>query len=61
MTRLTQWTPYGASLILDDPQNEEEAKKQLMDKYKLAINKLAKYEDRDDYHMLYGTTEIYDK
>lgn len=44
--RLTQWTENGASLILDNPQNENEARKQLMQKFKLACNKLAELEDK---------------
>lgn len=45
-TRFTQWTENGASLILDNPQNEDEARKQLMKKFKLACNKLAELEDK---------------
>ena len=48
MARLTIWTENGAALDLDNPQNEIEAKQQLMEKYKLAINKLAEYEDADE-------------
>lgn len=44
--RLTQWTENGASLILDNPQNENEAREQLMQKFKLACNKLAELEDK---------------
>ena len=43
--RLTQWTPTGASLILDEPKDEIEARGQLMRQFKLAVNKLAAYED----------------
>lgn len=45
-TRFTQWTENGASLILDNPQNAEEARMQLMEKFKLACNKLAELEDK---------------
>lgn len=44
--RLTQWTKNGASLILDNPQNAEEARAQLMEAFKLACNKLAELEDK---------------
>lgn len=46
MERFTQWTENGASLILDNPQNAEEARTQLMEKFKLACNKLAELEDK---------------
>lgn len=41
--RLTIMTKSGAALILDNPRNDAEARTQLM-KYRLAINKLAVYE-----------------
>lgn len=44
--RLTQWVDDGASLILDNPRNVEEAKEQLQDKFKLACIKLATLEDK---------------
>ncbi len=44
--RLTQWTEKGASLILDGPRNEIEAREQLMEKFKLACNRLAELEDK---------------
>ena len=44
--RLTQWVGDGASLILDNPRNVEEAKAQLQDKFKLACIKLAEFEDK---------------
>ena len=44
--RLTQWVADGASLILDNPRNVEEAKEQLQDKFKLACIKLATLEDK---------------
>jgi hypothetical protein len=44
--RFTQWTENGASLKLDNPQNNEEARKQLMEKFKLACNFLAELEDK---------------
>ena len=46
--RLTQITPTGAALILDNPKNDQEARIQLMKKYKLAIAKLAMYEDLEE-------------
>lgn len=45
MKRLTEKTKTGWALKLDDPQNNEEARKQLMDKFKLACAKLATFED----------------
>ena len=44
--RMTQWVGDGASLILDNPRNVEEAKEQLQDKFKLACIKLATLEDK---------------
>lgn len=44
--RLTEWTENGASLILDNPQTVEEARTQVMEKFKLACNKLAELEDK---------------
>lgn len=35
----------GYALDLDDPQNEQEARKQLMDKFKIAVSKLAEFEN----------------
>jgi len=43
--RLTEHTPNGASLKLDNPRNDSEAREQLMAKWKIAVNKLAAYED----------------
>lgn len=45
MNRLTKRTQKGAALKLDNPKTEKEAIKQLHDKYLLAIEKLAAYED----------------
>jgi hypothetical protein len=45
MERLTEHTQKGASIILDNPQTEEEARKQLMEKFKIVVNCLAAYED----------------
>lgn len=45
MERLTQHTPNGASLILDNPSNAEEARQQVTAKFMLACNRLAAYED----------------
>lgn len=48
MGRLTIRTENGAALKLDNPQNETEARKQLHDKYLIAIDKLAHYEDLEE-------------
>ena len=48
MGRLTIRTESGAALKLDNPQNEAEARKQLHDKYLIAIDKLAHYEDLEE-------------
>ncbi len=45
MERLTQHTPNGASLILDNPGNADEARQQVTAKFMLACNRLAAYED----------------
>lgn len=41
-------TESGAALILDNPRNDAEARIQLMKKYRLAINKLAAYEQLEE-------------
>ena len=43
--RLTEHNKTGWALKLNDPQNEFEAKQQLMSKFKLACEKLGKLED----------------
>lgn len=43
--RLTIRTPQGAALIIE-ATDEEDAKRELMEKYKIAINKLADLEDK---------------
>lgn len=48
MSRLTIRTDNGAALKLDNPQNEAEARKQLHDKYLIAIDKLAHYETLEE-------------
>lgn len=45
MERLTQHTPNGASLILDNPGHADEARQQVTAKFMLACNRLAAYED----------------
>ena len=55
--RLTQWVGDGASLILDNPRNVEEAKEQLQDKFKLACIKLAELEDRIERGELVSTVQ----
>lgn len=52
MGRLTIRTENGAALKLDNPQNETEARKQLHDKYLIAIEKLAHYEDLEEQGLL---------
>ena len=44
MKRLTQDTPKGASLILDNPKTDEEAREQVRIKFMDALNILAAYE-----------------
>lgn len=55
--RLTQWVGDGASLILDNPRNVEEAKAQLQDKFKMACIKLAELEDRIERGELVSTVQ----
>lgn len=43
--RLTEYNKTGWALKLDEPQNEFEARQQLMSKFKLACEKLGKLED----------------
>lgn len=45
LQRFTQRTPAGASLILDNPQNDVEAAAQVQRKFKGALNLLADFED----------------
>lgn len=45
LQRFTQRTPAGASLILDNPQNDVEAAAQVQKKFKGALNLLADFED----------------
>lgn len=45
MQRFTQRTPAGASLILDNPQNDVEAAAQIQEKFRAALNLLADFED----------------
>ena len=52
MERLTVQTPTGAALKLNNPSTEQEAREQLMEAYKVAINKLAAYEDAEEYGLL---------
>lgn len=58
--RLTIITPKGAALKLDNPKNEKEARKQLMDKYKIAVDKLAYYEDLEAHDRLVVLPEGFD-
>ena len=48
MERLTERTPKGAALKLNNPSNEHEAREQLIAAYKVAIDKLADYEDLEE-------------
>lgn len=43
--RLMQMTEKGASLILDDPKSEGQARKQVVDKTLKAFNRLYEYEE----------------
>ena len=52
MERLTIQTETGAALKLNGPTTEQEARKQLMEAYKVAINKLAYYEDLQEARQL---------
>ena len=56
--RLTEYNNTGWVLKLNNPQNEFEAKKQLMDKFKLACEKLGKFEDMLEKHNLEGIKEL---
>lgn len=47
MNKLTIITEKGAALKLNYPNTEQEAREQLMSAYKVAINKLAEYENTD--------------
>ena len=51
MERLTERTPKGAALKLNNPSNEHEAREQLMSAYKVAIDKLADYEDLEEANL----------
>lgn len=46
MERLTQWTPNGASLVLNNPKNDAEAREMLMQQFRKACNRLAELEDK---------------
>ena len=48
MERLTERTPKGAALKLNNPSNEHEAREQLATAYKVAVEKLADYEDMEE-------------
>lgn len=48
MERLTINTPTGAALKLNSPTTEQEARVQLMEAYKVAVNRLAAYEDSEE-------------
>lgn len=58
MGRLTIRTEKGAALKLDNPQNEAEARKQLHDKYLIAIEKLAHYEDLEEQGRLINEEDV---
>lgn len=53
MSRLTIRTKDGAALKLDNPQSEAEARQQLHDKYIIAMDKLAEYEDAEERGKMY--------
>lgn len=56
--RLTEHNKTGWVLKLNNPHNEFEAKKQLMDKFKLACEKLGKFEDMLEKHNLESIKEL---
>ena len=48
MGRLTIRTPKGAAVKMDEPADELEARKQLMEKFHAVCEKLAYYEDLEE-------------
>ena len=56
--RLTVYTKTGWALKLDDPQNEIEARQQLMQKFRIACDKLAKFEDLMEKHNFESVEEL---
>lgn len=56
--RLTLRTEKGAALKLDNPKSEKEAKQQLMEKYKIAVEKLAYFEDLEEVGLDNSTTKL---
>ena len=56
--RLTVYTKTGCALKLDNPQNEIEARQQLMQKFKIACDKLAKFEDLMEKHNFESVEEL---
>lgn len=56
--RLTIYTKTGCALKLDDPQNEIEARQQLMQKFRIACDKLAKFEDLMEKHNFESVEEL---
>lgn len=59
--RLTENNKTGWVLKLDDPQNEFEARQQLMSKFKLACEKLGKLEDILEKYGIESVEELEDK
>jgi len=60
MERLTIKTPTGAALKLNSPQTEQEAREMLMAAYKVAVEKLADYEDAEEQGRIVALPEIKD-
>ena len=56
--RLTDFNKTGWVLKLDEPQNEFEARQQLMSKFKLACEKLGKIEDIMDKYGIESVEEL---
>lgn len=60
MERSTQHTSKGASLILDNPKDEDEARKQVHDKFLIALKQMAREEDIQQQAILVADTYGYE-
>lgn len=58
MERLTKFDGKGWALKLDDPQNDAEARQQLMEKFKVACAKLAQCENMMEKYGIKGMEEL---
>ena len=56
--RLTEFNKTGWVLKLDEPQNEFEARQQLMSKFKFACEKLGKIEDLLEKYVIESVEEL---